>query len=875
MNFFRDLDRFGDAPALFDAETGPLSYRELSGLAQDWRARLARHSPQNGGGLLVAMEFQPRAGMIAAYLGALQGGHAVLLSAPGTLDRGQPTADIYRPDVTLRWQNGQCEIHPLPVREGGAPHPDLRLLLSTSGSTGDPRLVRLSEENITSNAASIADYLKLGAADVGITSLPLHYSYGLSVLHSHLSVGAALVLTDQPVADPAFAALCRDRKVSNLALVPHQIELLSVQGFDFARLPALRLVTQAGGRLAADRVRDMARTALRQGWSFVVMYGQTEAAPRMAYLPAEAALDHADTIGRAIPGGRLSLQGDDGTEITGWGMTGELVYEGPNVMMGYARNRADLSLGQGSRRLCTGDMAERTEVGYFRLVGRAKRFVKLYGLRINLDQIDRALEADGLAGLAVGVDDALVVMTTVPDQSDRIRMRVAALCGVPEASVAVHPMADVPLLANGKTDLRAVADRARTALARAGETAPTGSLLEDFRKATRRNRMSLSDSFSRIGGDSLAYLHVMLAIETRVGHVPPRWEEMSVAALDRLAADRGANVQARPMVPVEGAVLARLLAISCVVLFHLTLWPIVGGTWLLILLTGYSLARFQRQTLARGAVGDMLRNLLWPAVALYFLIIILFGLLRAEVPAPMYLLYANMVRTDLPDLLSPYWFISLYVQLVLFVALCALSPALRQAAGRAPFSFGLIATLLSVGGAALFQFALVRCSGSDCETAARAVPILERSVPLCLPFLFAGWAIQSAATWGQRLQAALALVLAVAVFPIRETGFLILMAVGCALLLAPVSISLPAWVARLLRRMAAATLFVYLIHNVVIWFFRHATPLYDKLGPIGSALVALPLCFAAAMIADWLFRILETWLRRQLVRLASRQRPSI
>ena len=170
------------------------------------------------------------------------------------------------------------------------PHPDLRLLLSTSGSTGDPKLVRLSEDNMQANAASIVDYLRLGPTDRGMTTLPLHYSYGLSVLHSHLEAGAGLILTDTGVTDAAFDHLCRTARVTNLAFVPHQLNLLDARGADLSGLPDLRFVTQAGGRLGAQKVRAWAQTGQANGWDFIVMYGQTEAAPRMAWLPPDKAL---------------------------------------------------------------------------------------------------------------------------------------------------------------------------------------------------------------------------------------------------------------------------------------------------------------------------------------------------------------------------------------------------------------------------------------------------------------------------------------------------------------------------------------------------------------------------------------------------------
>lgn len=872
MSFFNDLARFGASIALVDQRGSRISYSDLSVRVQDWKVRLSALADRP---LLVGIEIEARVDMIAAYLAALSGGHAVILAAPGALAPGQRIADLYSPDAVLSWTANRCAIR---AGEGSVPcplHPDLRLLLSTSGTTGDPRLVRLSEENIASNATAIADYLRLGPRDCAITTLPLHYSYGLSVLHSHLAVGARLVLSDLTVADNSFAALCQAEHVTNLALVPHQFDLLAARDFDFACLPDLRFVTQAGGRLSAAKIETLARTGARQGWDFVVMYGQTEAAPRMAYLPPEDTLYNADTIGRAIPGGALTLLADDGSEITGTGQAGELIYRGPNVMLGYADCRADLARGRDIDLLRTGDIAERTAAGYFRLCGRAKRFVKLYGLRLNLDQIERALDKAGLSGAAVGVGDRLVVMTDRREQMVAIRTLVASECSLPERDIHVHHMADHPTLPNGKTDLQTIVARARQALEMvdaAGAGAAQSRLRAEFAQATRRHNLSMEDSFARLGGDSLAYLHVVLAIEARLGFVPDGWESMTITHLERLARDHCERPATQPRTPVEGAILARLMAVSCVVVFHLNLWPVAGGTWLLILLSGFSLARFQRDQMARGAAWDVARNLLWPVLPLYFLITIGYGLARGEVPFEMYVLNANNVRDQLPALLAPYWFISLYAQLALSVVLVCLWPALRRTLAKNPFGFGLMATVLTAGIAALFQFVLVRCGNSaDCETAARGLPILERTLLLCLPFLWAGWTMQCARTWREKGLAVFALVLAIASFPIRETGFLVMMAIGAVLLLIPVSVELPIGLARLLRRMAAATLFVYLIHNAIVWFFRFATPIHDTLGPVGSALIGVPLCFAFAICAEWLFRRSEGLILRWLARSATRR----
>ncbi|WP_284163134.1 AMP-binding protein [Frigidibacter sp. SD6-1] len=873
MAFFHELRRHGRATALLGASGAPVTYENLAARADLWQARYERRAGDIGCRLLIGIEIAPDTEMIAAYLGALSGGHAVLLAAPGEIGDGTALARAYRPNMVVRLREGAITLDP-GSDEPAHPHPDLRLLLSTSGSTGDPKLVRLSEENIDSNARAIADYLSLRPADRGLTTLPLHYSYGLSVLHSHLVAGASLRLDTAGASDPGFERLCREGGITNLAFVPHQLDLLEARGSDLSDLPGLRFVTQAGGRFAPEKVRAWAGAGRRAGWDFVVMYGQTEAAPRMAYLPPAEAIAAPDTIGRAIPGGRFRIEDEGGAEITGAGRKGELVYQGPNVMMGYAERREALADGRTISDLRTGDIAEWNGDGLIRLVGRVKRFVKLYGLRLNLDQIDAMIDGAGLSGRAVGLGDRLAVMTDRPEEGDDIAALIAARCGLPLADIFVGSVQSLPRLGNGKTDYReierlaAVAAEARPAATPAASR--DASLAADYAAATRRRRIAPEDTFASLGGDSLAYLHLTLAIEDRLGHVPPDWDRMSVAELDRMALARAAHGRPAPQ-PADPAVITRLGAIACVILFHLNLWPIQGGTWLLILLAGYSLARFQSGAISRGAAADVLRNMLWPILPIYFAILLVYHQLRHDVPPEMYLLVANNLPHDPPPLIAPYWFISLYAQIALFAAMLGLLPFVRRAITRDSFNFGLIAGFIATGASALMQLVLLGCNGTDCEAALRALPLNERTLPLCLPFLFIGWAMQAARDDRQRLYSVVLLVLALAVFPVRQPGFLTMMALGTALLCLPIAISLPARANRFLRRAASATLFVYLVHNGVVWAFKVASPAYDRLGPFVSSILVLVICFGLGFALDGFYRFSERKALRLLQRMPRRR----
>jgi acyl-CoA synthetase (AMP-forming)/AMP-acid ligase II len=230
-----------------------ITYGTLSTKADSWAAQI-RHLTA-GHSCLVALEFDIDPESIAAYLGALRAGCPVLILEPDQFANDSLIESVWRPEVYIPAGAATPVLRRPPVENALKPNPDLRVLLSTSGSTGDPKLVRLSARNIASNATSIVQYLDLTPADRAATTLPFHYSYGLSVLNSYLSAGASLLLTRQSVIEPAFWDDARAAGVTSLALVPHHVDLLSHGGFAGTELPSLRYVTQAGGKLAPERVR--------------------------------------------------------------------------------------------------------------------------------------------------------------------------------------------------------------------------------------------------------------------------------------------------------------------------------------------------------------------------------------------------------------------------------------------------------------------------------------------------------------------------------------------------------------------------------------------------------------------------------------------
>jgi acyl-CoA synthetase (AMP-forming)/AMP-acid ligase II len=263
------------------------------------------------------------------------------------------------------------------------------------------------------------------------------------------------VLTSHSFLRPEFWREVDEQRCSSFAGVPYMYETLHRLRFDPARHPSLRTFTQAGGGLRPDLVAHFHQRAAASGARFFVMYGQTEATARISYLPPERVTDKLGSIGIPIPGGRLHLEPiEDGAGPC------ELVYEGPNVMMGYAESRADLALGDVQRGvLQTGDLATVDDEGFFTIVGRRKRFAKLFGRRVSLEDVERELEAAfPVRVMATEAHERVILhVEAEPAFEDRALVeRIASFLAVPPVAIAVRRVDALPLTSSGKKNYRAL-----------------------------------------------------------------------------------------------------------------------------------------------------------------------------------------------------------------------------------------------------------------------------------------------------------------------------------------------------------------------------------------------------------------------------------
>lgn len=330
-------------------------------------------------------------------------------------------------------------------------HPDLALLLMTSGSTGSPVLVRISYKNLIENTSSISESLSISQQDIPITTLPMNYTYGLSIINSHLLNGCQMVLTEESILSKDFWDLLKAKVVTTFSGVPYTYQMLRRLGFEKMHLPNISKLTQAGGKLDPILVKYFAEVCADKGIQFFVMYGQTEATARMSCLPSKDAIRKAGSIGVPISNGSFYLLDDVGNLISVSDEVGELFYKGPNVCMGYAYSISDFSKSdENGGVIATGDLAKMDKEGYYYIEGRKKRFIKIFGNRISLDEVENLSQKNGYSCICTGIDDKLIIYTTQEDHLKELKDLISAKIGIHYSAINVKYIPDFPRNDSGK-----------------------------------------------------------------------------------------------------------------------------------------------------------------------------------------------------------------------------------------------------------------------------------------------------------------------------------------------------------------------------------------------------------------------------------------
>lgn len=818
--------------ALLTATGEGLSHEELRRRVADVAGLLPDVA---GGRRLVHLALRPDLASVTAYLATLHAGHVPLVTPDDA--RTGTILDRYPPDVTATG-DPERPFDLLTAAPRHLLHPDLALLLSTSGSTGSPKLVRLSRQNVRSNALAIAAALRITENDRAITSLPLHYCFGLSVLHSHLVAGASVVLNEGSVLTEDLWSTVDELGVTTMAVVPHTVELLESTGALERPHPSLRLLAQAGGRMHPDRVLRTAALGRRQGWELAVMYGQTEATARICVLDPSLVADNPDAVGRPVAGTSLHL---DTTVPEASDGSGEVVVRGPGVMMGYAEHPDDLALGAMLSELRTGDLGRIGPDGLLRLVGRRSGFVKLMGLRIDLTMVESALEAAGYVA-CVGGDDAGLTVLVEPDPG-AVPVETAALVrrlagdasGLSPASVAVA-VAELPRLPNGKVDrlgCAALVRRAQPDEQPHQEPRAEGPTLAERVARAVGDVLGLDDvdlgrSFVQHGGDSLSHVQASVQLERLVGTLPLGWHHRPLdelveqghsvdGDLPGTAADDGARGRKLwAWHSVETSVLLRAVAVVIICGSHADLFHILGGAHTLLAVAGFNAARFGlSMPTARGRLRASTRTLI--GVAVPTVAVALFGMIAQDRYGWANVLLVNWIFGDVAyGFRNELWFVDALIACTVTLAAILAVPWVGRAWALQPWRVAAVVALV-----ALVPRFLVLSLGEG---------VLRGIMPTTFWLFAVGAAVAYADTRRRRL-----LTLAIAVGggatffpddPVRNATIL----AGIALLTFVREVRLPAWAVPVVGLLASASLYIYLVQFPILGLVPHA---------LGATLTAL------------------------------------
>lgn len=331
-------------------------------------------------------------------------------------------------------------------------YPELSHLLPTSGSTGSPKLVRHCYANIEAAALNISTFFELTPNDRALMVLPLYYTMGLSMVFSHFYVGATILITDLNMTDRNFWRFIKEERASSLTGVPYSFEIMNLMRFFRMDLPDLTLLTQGGGKMPKELNLKFAEYCRENGKRWIATYGQSEGTARMAYLPPEWAISKVGSIGRAVPNGELSLIDSEGNPITTPYTEGEMCYRGKNVTLGYAHKKEDLSLGDERHGFMrTGDLAYFDEDHCFYIVGRMGRFLKLFGMRIGLDECEQIIKAKYSVDCAcVGTDDKMIVYITNSTLEKSVKEELVDKTHLVASAFEVRYLSELPRSGAGK-----------------------------------------------------------------------------------------------------------------------------------------------------------------------------------------------------------------------------------------------------------------------------------------------------------------------------------------------------------------------------------------------------------------------------------------
>ena len=407
MRLFQNIEKFKNETALINDAGKKFTYKKISSYSKKISKIIKPRS-------LVLLITENSIGSVISYISLIKNDCVVIIIDVKTpANSALELFKKYKPNFILfpqNWTNLQkfnnCsflisfldyDIICNNIQNKFKIHPELSMLLTTSGSMGSSKLVKLSKKNLFVNTNSIRDYLKINHKKRSVTTMPTSYSYMISIINSYIENGASIYVTKLSIMQKKFWDNYNLYKITSFSGVPYIFETIIKLGIKKVFIDSLEEFTQAGGKLSNIYLKKYIKLCEQFKKKFIIMYGQTEASPRMSYLDWKFAKSKLASIGKSLNKTKLWIADKKNKKIKKPGVIGELIFEGPNVALGYSNNIFDLNKGDENKGvLKTGDLASMDTNGFIYIKGRINRIAKIYGNRVSLDELEEKMQTQNL-----------------------------------------------------------------------------------------------------------------------------------------------------------------------------------------------------------------------------------------------------------------------------------------------------------------------------------------------------------------------------------------------------------------------------------------------------------------------------------------------
>ena len=405
MRLFRTFNKYKNNIAIIDKEYSDLSYKQVLTETNKIKKKIKDKS-------LILIVSENSLGSLLAYIFCIINNHvAIIIDSKTTKQNIIKIFKNYQPNFVFLSKKRKLSLKKIcsekytffdqslmknQINKKKKLNNNLSLLLSTSGSMGSIKFVKLSRNNIKHNTDSIISYLKINSKDSAITNLPISYSYMLSVINTHFEAGASIVISKYSLIQKEFWKILKNSKVTSFNGVPYTYEMLTRIGLKNIKINTLKYLTHAGGKLEKNKLKEIINFCKKNNLKFFSMYGQTEASPRISYLKPEFSKKKIGSIGKGIPGTKIYIINNTGKKILKPFEEGEIICEGKNVFIGYSKNYKDLkNANEEDYKLKTGDLGFFDKNGFFYITSRISKIAKIFGNRVDLGALETLMSQKG------------------------------------------------------------------------------------------------------------------------------------------------------------------------------------------------------------------------------------------------------------------------------------------------------------------------------------------------------------------------------------------------------------------------------------------------------------------------------------------------